>query len=76
MNAAIIDSLESLAQFIPAPPSGVEQLGKVKSRPRPSTTNAVAELAQVASLAELKTTRGYMSAAQYRVFSQAGGRRR
>jgi hypothetical protein len=76
MNTEMIDTLDSLAQFIPAPPTGVEQLGKVPSRPRPATVNACAEIDRVWSVDELKRTRGYMSAAAYRIFAQCGGRRR
>lgn len=47
-----------------------------KVPPRGITVDALAELDHVDSLAELRRTRGYMSAAQYRVFSQCERRRR
>lgn len=77
MNASILEALDnSLSEFIPKPPTGVEMLGKVKAKPRRATVNACAELAKITSMAELKQARGYMSAATYRVFAQCGGRRR
>jgi hypothetical protein len=44
-------------------------------RPRAVTRTACAELADIDSLAELKQTRGYMSAPDRRAFERCEGRR-
>jgi len=48
------------------------QLGRDKPKPRRSTRMALESIAEINSLAELRQAKGYMSAAQYRVFSQCG----
>jgi hypothetical protein len=75
MELSLDATTSVLEDFAPKPRERQNGIGKDKPKPRHATRRALATLAEINTMDELRHAKGYMSAAQYRVFSQCGATR-
>jgi hypothetical protein len=75
LSYAAVSSDSILDEFVPHP-YPTQKRGKMdKPKPAPATVAALKELDACGSIAAMKETKGYLSAADYRVFARCQWRR-